>query len=120
MRRELENIIENKKPRGDAFATIVSSFGDANSRLQALAVESVGRAVVIQSQIAGKANETYISEISKLGRMFFVGLGTFTSRPPELLRANLQQGKPADKLAASSRRSLDEGHLPPFEFCSVA
>ena len=68
MRRE--NIAEYKKPRNDAFASVVRSFGEANSRFQALAVESVGRAVEIQSQFFGKAYDTYISEISKLGRMF--------------------------------------------------
>ena len=37
---------------------------------QALAAESVGRAVEIQSQFFGKAYDSYISEISKLGRTF--------------------------------------------------
>ena len=43
MRRELKNIAEYKKPSNDAFASVVRSFGDANSRFQALAVESAGR-----------------------------------------------------------------------------
>jgi hypothetical protein len=102
MRRELKNITENKKPRSDAFASVVRSFGEANNRFQALAVESVGRAIVSQSQIAGKAYENYISEISKLGRMFFVGYGTFTSRPQELPHANLNQRKAADRQQAAS------------------
>jgi len=102
MRRELKNITENKKPRSDAFASVVRSFGEANNRFQALAVESVGRAIVSQSQIAGKAYENYISEISKLGRMFFVGFGTFTSRPQELPHANLNQRKAADRQQAAS------------------
>ena len=73
MRRELKNIAEYKKPSNDAFASVVRSFGEANNRFQALAANSVGRAVEIQSQFVGKAYDTYISEISKLGRMFFVG-----------------------------------------------
>jgi type IV secretory pathway VirB10-like protein len=96
MRRELKNIAEYKKPSNDAFASVVRSFEEANSRFQALAVESVGRAVDIQSQFVGKAYDTYISEISKLGRMFFVGYRTFTARPQELPHANLNE-KAADR-----------------------
>ena len=92
MRRELKNIAEYKKPSNDALASVVRSFG----RFQALAVESVGRAVDIQSQFVGKAYDTYISEISKLGRMFFVGYRTFTARPQELPHANLNE-KAADR-----------------------
>jgi hypothetical protein len=72
MRGELKNIAQYRKPSGDAFALVVRSFGEANSRLQALAIESVGRAVEIQSQFVRKAYDTYISEVSKLGRTFFV------------------------------------------------
>jgi hypothetical protein len=81
MRKELKNIAEYKKPSNDAFASVARSFGEANNRFQALAVESVGRGVEIQSQFIAKAYDTYISEISKLGRMFFVGYRTFTPRP---------------------------------------
>jgi hypothetical protein len=91
MRRELKNIAEDNKPSNDAFASVVRSFGDANSRFQALAVESVGRAVEIQSEFVGKAYDTYISEISKLGRMFFVGYRTFTARRQDLPHANLNK-----------------------------
>ena len=73
MRRELKNIAEYKKPSNDAFASVVRSFGEANNRFQALAANSVGRAVEIKSQFVGKAYDTYISEISKLGRMFLSG-----------------------------------------------
>jgi hypothetical protein len=95
MRRELKNIAEYKKSSNDAFASVVRSFGEANRRFQALALESVGRAVEIQSQVVGKAYETYISEISKLGRMFFVGYSTFTARPQELPHSNLNERKAA-------------------------
>jgi hypothetical protein len=88
MRKDLKNIAEYKKPSNDAFASVARSFGEANNRLKALAVESVGRAVEIQSQFVAKAYHTYFSEISKLGRMFFVGYSTFTPRPQSLPYAN--------------------------------
>jgi hypothetical protein len=94
MRRELKNIAEYKKPSNDAFASVVRSFGDANSRFQALAVESVGRAVEIQSEFVSKAYDNYISEISKLGRMFFVGYRTFTARPLGFPRNRLFRSAP--------------------------
>jgi hypothetical protein len=99
MRKELKNINEYRKPSNDAFASVARSFGEANNSLKALAVESVGRAVEIQSEFVGKAYGNYISEISKLGRMFFVGYTTFTARPQELPHANLNE-KAADKRQA--------------------
>jgi len=101
MRRDLKNIAEYKKPSNDAFASVVRSFGEANSRFQALAVESVRRAVEIQSRFVGNAYGTYISEISKLGRMFFVGYRTFTAQPQALPYANLNE-KAADRQQGSS------------------
>ena len=88
MRNDLKNIAEFKKPSNNAFASVVRSYREANSRFQALAVESVGRAVEIQSEFVAKAYHTYFSEISKLGRMFFVGYSTFTPRPQSLPYAN--------------------------------
>ena len=107
MRRELKNIAEYKNPSNDAFASVARSFGEANSRFQALAAESVWRAVEIQSQFVRKAYDTYISEISKLGRMFFVGYRTFTARPEELPNANIDEKKAAD------RNSLAEARVNP-------
>ena len=95
MRKDLKNIAEYKKPSNDAFASVARSFGEANNRLKALAVESVGRAVEIQSQFVAKAYDTYFSEISKLGRMFFVGYSTFTPRP-QSMHANLNEKKAVD------------------------
>ena len=106
MRRELKNIAEYRKPSNDAFA-VVRSFGEANNRLKALAVESVGRAVEIQSQFVGKAYDDYISEVSKLGRMFFVGYSMFTARPRELPHANLNEKKAVD----SQQRAPAEAKL---------
>ena len=94
MSKELKNITEYRKPSNDAFASVARSFGEANNRFKALATESVGRAVEIQSQFVAKAYDTYISEISKLGRMFFAGFSPFTARPQELL---LNKKRAADR-----------------------
>jgi hypothetical protein len=102
MRKELKNIAEYKKPSNDAFASVARSFGEANSRFQALAAESVVRAVEIQSQFVGKAYDAYVSEISKLGRMFFVGYRTFTPRPQSLPYANLNEKKAVDSQQRAS------------------
>jgi hypothetical protein len=96
MRKKLKSIAEYRKPSNDAFASVVRSLGEANNRFKALAVESVGRAVEIQSQFVAKAYDTYISEISKFGRMFFVGYRTFTPRPQSLPHANLNEQKAVD------------------------
>ena len=47
MHKVSKNTAEYKKP-GTRFGSVARSFIDANSRYQALAVESVGRAVEIQ------------------------------------------------------------------------
>ena len=96
MRKELKNINEYRKPSNDAFASVARSFGEANNSLKALAVESVGRAVEIQSEFVVKAYDTYISEISKFGRMFFVGYRTFTPQPQSLPYFNLNEKKATD------------------------
>jgi hypothetical protein len=102
MRKELKNIAEYRKPSNDAFASVARSFGEANNRFKALAVESVGRAVEIQSQFVANAYDTYISEISKFGRMFFVGYRTFTPRPQSLAYANLNEKKAVDSQQRAS------------------
>ena len=95
MRRE--NIAEYNKPSNDVFASVARSFGETNSRFQALVVQSVGRAVEIQSEFVSKAYDNYISEISKLGRMFFAGYSPFTARPQGLPHANLNEKRAADR-----------------------
>jgi hypothetical protein len=103
MRRELKNIAECKKPSSDAFGAVVRSFGEANARFQALAIDSVGRAVEIQSRFVGKAYNTYISEISKLGRLFFVGYNT----PQELPHANINETKAVDIRQSATAEAND-------------
>jgi hypothetical protein len=77
------------------FGSLARSFGEANRRYQALAVE-VGRAVEIQSQFVGKAYENYIAEMSKIGRMFLAGYNAFIPRSQALPPANLNERKAAD------------------------
>ena len=100
--KSLRTSLNVEKPSNDAFASVARSFGEANNRLKALAVESVGRAVEIQSQFVAKAYDTYFSEISKLGRMFFVGYSTFTPRPQSMPYANLNEKKAMDSQQRAS------------------
>jgi len=93
MSKERKNIRAHQKASNDTFASVVHLFGDVNKGFRALAVESVGRTIEIQSQIATKAYETYISEIAKLGRLFFAGYSTFTALPQEQPHANLNEKK---------------------------
>jgi hypothetical protein len=102
MRKDLKNIAANTKPSNDAFASVARSFGEANNRFNALAINSVGRAVEIQSQFVANAYDTYISEISKFGRMFFVGYRTFTPRPQSLPHANLNEKRAVDSQQRAS------------------
>ena len=106
MRGDLKKIAQYRKPSGDAFASVVRSFGEANSRLQALAIEVVGRAVEIQTQFVGKAYDTYISEVSKLGRTFFV-----LARPQA---ANLNEKRlPIERSAIPQGDALPPRPCPP-------
>jgi hypothetical protein len=89
MRRELKDIAE--KSSNNAFELVVRSFSDANNRFHALAAESLGHAFKIQSEILSKTCETYISEISRVGRIFFAGYTTPTAHRPELPHANLNE-----------------------------
>jgi hypothetical protein len=107
MRKELKNIAEYRKPSNDAFASIARSFGEDNTRFKALAVESVGRAVEIQSRFVANAYDTYISEISKFGRMFFVGYRTFTPWPQSLPYADLNEMDSQQRASAETKLNTD-------------
>src|SRR6476660_7082198 len=110
MRKEPKNL-EYRKPSNDAFASVARSFGEANNRFKALAVESVGRAFEIQSQFVAKAYDTYISEISKFGKMFFVGYRTFTPRPQSLPSADLDEKREVDNpQSASAEAKVNAEH----------
>src|SRR6476659_2532903 len=107
MRKKLKSIAEYRKPGNDAFASVVRSFGEANNRFKALAVESGGRAVEIQSQFVTNAYDTYISEISKFGRRCVVWARTLTPRPHARPYANLNEKKATDsQLRASAEAKV--------------
>jgi len=106
MRKVSKNTAEYKKP-GTRFGSVARSFVDANSRYQALAVESVGRAVEIQSQFIGKAYASYVAEASKIGRMFFAGYNVFIPSPRVLPPANLNERKAADGRLSSAKAKVN-------------
>src|SRR6516162_5993062 len=103
MRKVSKNTAEYKKP-GTRFGSVARSFVDANSRYQSLAVESVGRAVEIQSQFIGKAYESYVAEASKIGRMFFAGYNVFIPSPRAL---HLDERKAADGRLSSAKAKVN-------------
>ena len=103
MRRELKDNAE--KSSNNAFKSVVRSFSDANHHFHALAAESLGHAFRIQSEILSKTCETYISEISRVGTMFFAGYTTPTTRRPELPHANLSK-KIADTRQGSAQAKI--------------
>ena len=106
MRKVSKNTAEYKKP-GTRFGSVARSFVDANSRYQALAVASVGRAVEIQSQFIGKAYASYVAEASKIGRMFFAGYNVFIPSPRALPPANLNERKAADGRLSSAKAKVN-------------
>jgi hypothetical protein len=106
VRKVSKNTAEYKKA-GTRFGSVARSFVDANSRYQALAVESVGRAVEIQSQFIGKAYESYVAEASKIGRMFFAGYDVFIPSPRALPPANLNERKAVKSQPASARAKVN-------------
>ena len=57
MSKERKNIRAYQTASNDTFASVVHSFDDVNKGFRALAVESVGRTIEIQSQIATRAYE---------------------------------------------------------------
>jgi len=79
MSRELQTIDEEyRKGSNDSFVSVVRSVAEINKSLLGIASEmtehskrSVGRVFEIQAQLAKKAYQTYISEITKLGQMLF-------------------------------------------------
>jgi len=106
MHKVSKNTAEYKKP-GTRFGSVARSFVDANSRYQALAVASVGRAVEIQSQFIGKAYASYVAEASKIGRMFFAGYNVFIPSPRALPPANLNERKAADGRLSSAKAKVN-------------
>ncbi len=114
MSRELQAIGEEyRKDSNDSFVSVVRSVGEINKSLLGIASEmtehskrSVGRAFEMQAQLAKKAYETYISEITKLGQMVFAP-GSLLGRQSDCpIQVSLKKG-----LALKA----DHDALPPTE-----
>ena len=93
MAKELKDIgDEYRKASQDSFASVVSSVGEIQRGFQGIASEmteqskrSVGRTLELQTRIAKKAYDSYVSEVAKLGQMMFSGYQTFLNRTEEQL-----------------------------------
>jgi hypothetical protein len=93
MAKELKDIgDEYRKASRDSFASVVRSVGEIQRGLQGIASEmteqskrSVGQTLELQTRIAKKAYDTYVSEVAKLGQMMFSGYQSFLNRTEEQL-----------------------------------
>ena len=93
MAKDLKDIGEEyRKASQDSFAQVVRSVGEIQRGFQGIASEmteqskrSVGRALELQTRIAKKAYDAYVSEVSKLGQMMFSGYRSFLDRGEEQL-----------------------------------
>jgi hypothetical protein len=107
MRKAPKNIAEHQKSRTESFASVARSFGEANNRYQALAAESLGRAVEIQSQFVGEAYESYIAQMSRIGRIFFSAQSSFIPIPQVRPAANLNKRKTADSHRVATKGKVN-------------
>src|SRR5215468_8633020 len=112
MRRDHRDIDEYRKAGDDTVASVVRSFTELNRSLQGIAEEmtetskkSVGRAIEIQAQLAKKSYETYLSEVSKLGRMFLSGYGTLVGKAKDLQSLGLTRESARVQRTAAHRMS---------------
>ena len=88
MAKELKDIGEEyRKASQDSFAQVVRSVGKIQRGFHGIAYEmteqskrSVGQALELQTRIAKKAYDAYVSEVSKLGQMMFSGYRSFLDR----------------------------------------
>ena len=112
MRRDHRDIDEYRKARDDTFASAVRSFTELNRSLQGIGEEmtetskrSVSRALEIQAEFAKKSYETYISEVSKLSRMFLSGYGALLARAEAFPRIRPTRESARVQRAATHRLS---------------
>ena len=102
MAKELKDIGEEyRKASQDSFASVVRSVGEIQRGFQGIAAEmteqskrSVGQALELQTRIAKKAYDAYVSELTKLGQMIFSGYQTFLTRAGEALRGRSHAPRP--------------------------
>ena len=91
MAKELKDIGEEyRRASQNSFAQVVRSVGEIQKGFQGIASEmteqskrSVGQALELQTRIAKKAYDTYVSELTKLGQMMFSGYQSFLTRAEE-------------------------------------
>ena len=87
-----------------APATMIHSIGELNRVLRALAVQSVGRAMQIQSQTITNASVSYISWLERLGGLFFLRC-TAPSQSREPPDGNHDTKRAADRTPAEANLS---------------
>jgi hypothetical protein len=91
MAKELKDIgDEYRKASQDSFASVVRSMGEIQRGFQGIASEMteqskrlVGQTLELQTRIAKKAYDIYVSEVAKLGQMIFSRYQTFLTRAEE-------------------------------------
>src|SRR5215467_12320696 len=115
MAKQLKDIgNEYRKASQDSFASVVRSVGEIQRSFQGIASEmteqtkrSVGQALELQTHIAKKAYDTYVSELTKLGQMIFSGYQAFLTRAEEQNAASFRTGvhRTAAHTATSSRKT---------------
>jgi hypothetical protein len=83
---------------GEEYQKVISSFGEVNRAVEGFASEmtdysrkAVGRAIEFQAQFATNAYDRYVSQVSRLGQMFFAGYDTLIDRAEELRNPSLAQ-----------------------------
>jgi hypothetical protein len=83
--RSESEIQRGLKASQDSFASVVRSVGEIQRDFQGIALRSVGQALELQTRIAKKAYDAYVSELTKLGQTIFSGYQTFLNRAEEQL-----------------------------------
>src|SRR6476646_3112340 len=100
MRKELKNIAEPTKP--DAFASVAGRSVRPTIVLRRLPWSQSGARLRFSLSSSPTHTNTYISEISKFGRMFYVGYRTFTPRPQSLPYPDLDEKRAVDSQQSAS------------------
>ena len=92
-RREIKNLDDYRKANNESFASVVRSLNDVNESWTEFSKNSFSRAIEMQAQYAKKAYESYLSEVSNLGRLFLAGYGRFISQTDDVAHASLTNKK---------------------------